>query len=237
MIYKRILTKKDKEKNDCEVEIEPLDYDNKTTRDVLLLHNILTILNNEELNSEFPFDKYKKVSCDVEHISPTNIKKVPENKDEKIKLLKSRLEYFEEKDKEDIKNKISEINSQQNVDAEEYKDFYENKILNYFNEGLIKNDMQQNIGNLVLLNKEINRNHEYSNALFPEKRKILIEYDQKYRYIPLCTKNAFLKYYDEENMHNEPFKWTDSNAAAYRKDIVGKIEDFKCKIKNRVKNA
>ena len=49
------------------------------------------------------------------------------------------------------------------------------------------------LGNLTLLNSCINQS--YKDKPFYEKRQIIIECEKKGDFIPLCTKNVFLKYY------------------------------------------
>ena len=46
-----------------------LDYENKNTRSVLLLYNILTMLQNEHDSSYFPFDDFKLNKWNIEHIA------------------------------------------------------------------------------------------------------------------------------------------------------------------------
>ena len=46
-----------------------LDYENKNTKEILLLYNILTMLQNEHDSSYFPFDDFKLNKWDIEHIA------------------------------------------------------------------------------------------------------------------------------------------------------------------------
>ena len=52
------------------------------------------------------------------------------------------------------------------------------------------------IGNLTLLDAQTNRS--YQNAPFADKRKIIIERESKGLFVPLCTKNVFLKVYSKD---------------------------------------
>jgi hypothetical protein len=51
------------------VSLENLQYGDKNVKKVLLLYNILTMLNNKNDNSYFPFDIYKNEKWDIEHIT------------------------------------------------------------------------------------------------------------------------------------------------------------------------
>ena len=57
-------------------------------------------------------------------------------------------------------------------------------------------DVDNSIGNLTLLDSSTNRS--YQNAVFPIKRSRIIALDKKATFVPLCTKNAFLKYYSKQ---------------------------------------
>lgn len=69
-------------------------------------------------------------------------------------------------------------------------------------------DSDDSIGNLTLLDCHTNRS--YKDAQFVDKRKIIIERESKGLFVPLCTKNIFLKVYskylDEMDLWNEKDK-------------------------------
>ena len=51
------------------------------------------------------------------------------------------------------------------------------------------------ITNLALLDQKTNRG--YKNAVFPLKRKTIIEQDKTGGFVPICTKECFLKYFSD----------------------------------------
>lgn len=57
-------------------------------------------------------------------------------------------------------------------------------------------EADDSLGNLTLLDAQTNRS--YQNALFVEKRKIIIERESKGLFVPLCTKNIYLKVYSKD---------------------------------------
>lgn len=57
-------------------------------------------------------------------------------------------------------------------------------------------EADDNIGNLTLLDAQTNRG--YQDSPFEEKRKIIIERESKGLFVPLCTKNIFLKVYSKD---------------------------------------
>ncbi|MCH5184557.1 MAG: DUF262 domain-containing protein [Oscillospiraceae bacterium] len=78
-------------------------------------------------------------------------------------------------------------------------------------------DPDDSLGNLTLLDCHTNR--IYKNKPFPEKRRIIIERESKGLFVPLCTKNIFLKAYSKE--FDDMSLWNDSD----KRDYIEKIEE------------
>lgn len=78
------------------------------------------------------------------------------------------------------------------------------------------------IGNLTLLPAKINRS--YKDDTFQDKRKEIIEKDSIGKFIPLCTKNVFLKQYtsDIKNMED----WEDSDKEDYVEKMWSILDAF-----------
>ena len=77
-------------------------------------------------------------------------------------------------------------------------------------------DFDENgIGNLTLLDAETNRS--YHNALYPVKRMKIIERDKGDVFVPVCTKNVFLKMYST-NFSNM-MAWTKDDANDYLNEM------------------
>ena len=88
---------------------------------------------------------------------------------------------------------------------------------------------KHSIGNLTLLDNATNR--AYGNAFFTIKRKTIIENDMNGTFIPICTKNLFLKYYSKNATDLQ--KWTEDDAESYEYAI---LETFKEILKNGAEN-
>lgn len=78
------------------------------------------------------------------------------------------------------------------------------------------------IGNLALLDRA--DNILLANAGFEDKRRQIIALDRAGRFIPVCTRHVFLKYYSPAA--KQPNRWTLADAAAYTDDIVTTLTDF-----------
>ncbi len=94
-------------------------------------------------------------------------------------------------------------------------------ILDYFNEKKESKDINE-ISNLTLLDAKTNRS--YKNAVFAIKRKCLLELDQNGIFVPLCTRNVFLKCYSPQvgNVMN----WSEEDREGYENTIISVLTNF-----------
>ncbi len=83
-------------------------------------------------------------------------------------------------------------------------------------------DPDDSLGNLTLLNSHINQS--YKDKPFDEKRQIIIECEKKGDYIPLCTRNVFLKYYTHDIQNVD--LWDDNDKRDYIEAIKQTLEKF-----------
>ncbi len=83
-------------------------------------------------------------------------------------------------------------------------------------------DADDSLGNLTLLDCRTNRS--YKDEQFIEKRKIIIERESKGLFVPLCTKNVFLKVYSE-NL-DEMEIWNEKDKAEYVSAIKQTLDTF-----------
>jgi uncharacterized protein with ParB-like and HNH nuclease domain len=167
------------------VQLSQLAYPDGKIRRVLLLHNIQTMMDNEKEISRFPFDRYKSGRWDIEHINAVG-EEMPDTEIHQMDWLKETVKFLNGS-KELLERST---NYKKNEFAKLYRD-----ILHYFIEKGHPTDVG-GMGNLVLLNSKINRG--YKNAVYPVKRKEIILNDRKGTFIPICTRNVFLKFYSTE---------------------------------------
>ncbi|MGL6021833.1 MAG: hypothetical protein ACRC0A_01820, partial [Chitinophagaceae bacterium] len=62
------------------------------------------------------------------------------------------------------------------------------------------------------------------NAFFPIKRKRIITNDMKGLFIPICTKNLFLKYYSKQV--KDVMYWQQKDAEDYLETIKEVLKDY-----------
>lgn len=199
-----------------DIYLPELQYGDNKVKSILLLYNILTMLNSEKDNSYFPFDLFKNEKWDIEHI--TSVKDAIPDKNRKD-WLKDAIAFIDDSKSE---GKILKERAMlcECDDDDEFKVLFE-QIVMHFNSEINDEDIND-ISNLTLLDSETNRG--YKNAVFPFKRKTIIKRDKAGVFIPLCTKNVFLKYFSEY-----PPKisfWTQDNRNNYLIDIETTLKEY-----------
>ena len=103
---------------------------------------------------------------------------------------------------------------------------FSKKVLDYFSAGdaAIKN--KDCIGNLTLLDYKTNR--EYQDAPFPYKRYCIIREDKAgKRFMPIGTRNVFLKYYTNSNTESsfiDAMRWSKPDMDGYMKEIHNTVD-------------
>ena len=193
------------------VYLEEVEYKGKYVREILLLHNIQTMLNNENETNRFPFDRYKKESWDVEHIHAiaTEVNVKIENQ---IDWLKNNFIKTDNHLNEELNNRIEFIKSGNTIDENEFED-----IVDY-----VLGEEDNSLRNLCLLDSGTNRS--YKNDSFKEKRKKIIEREIEGTFIPICTKNVFMKYYSANVKDIEI--WNENDRTSYFEKIQKVINQY-----------
>jgi len=203
----------DKKKNGISIyHLRGLDYriKSKAMETVLLLHNIETY-QKSEVGFRFPFAKFKTQKWSLEHIhpqQPKDFKKVGELKgwvnDTSLSIDEIDLNQQQKDEAKEILEKLEvslrKSDPESKISTEQAGLFQ--KIIDLIGE--LSED--HGIRNMALLDRGINS--KLGNKTFKDKQKIIIGIDQQKwlseteksekSFIPICTKNAFLKYYTED---------------------------------------
>ena len=192
-----------------EDELENLRYseDNDAIKKILLLFNIHTILCTHKSEMRFPFALFKKESWDVEHVCSQTDKSISSAKDRKewAEDVSEYLKYNEVDGVADELSLIEALKSENKIDENRFNECFIKfqKILG--DDKIIDKDT---ISNLTLLDAKTNRS--YKNAYFPIKRLRIIENDKNGIFVPIATKNLFLKYYSKQAGNVTQFGETDA---------------------------
>lgn len=191
-------------------------------RNFLLLYNIEYMVKNQLSNSKFPFDLFKGTTWDIEHIDPRTTNNLIKKEDKKDWLNIVMEDY-----KDNIDNNIeSDIKKYLDGDSKEnFEELYNKIVKHLFNkkdDDEIDEIDRDNLYNLTLLDSHTNRS--YGNAFFKSKRKRIIKEDKNGNFIPICTKNVFLKYFNTDA--STIYKYTKDDAKAYATDIYETLNEF-----------
>lgn len=221
-------------------------------RPLLLLHNLQTVINQNVRQSadgrlgvfyKFPFHLYKAEGWDIEHIDSNSTNEISDD-ESRVEFLANAYSAVSE----DLQKAIAEFNpADGNFDKLKNNIEKELKLDSADENDLLDETEKNKVWNFALLDSHTNRS--YGNAIFSAKRRIIIgkdkgkhipvprlkknkdqwiiepgkEIDAPSSFIPPCTRQVFLKYYN--TVVSSPNYWTKDDAKAYRKDI---FETLKC---------
>ncbi len=205
-------------------KLESVLYPGRSTqiRSLLLLFNVATLLENKRSNIRFQFDSFKRGEWDIEHVrsvSPDDLNTVAARRE----WLESVKSFFVSEDSnEDFQKEIDEFLDRPSPKSlvEEFNELYE-KLVRHFEEKT-EPEPDHSIANLVLLDAGTNRS--YKNAVFAIKRQRLLDLDRAGIFVPLCTRNVFLKCYSRR-VDNAMF-WQESDREAYVDAISETLTGF-----------
>ena len=224
---------------DIERKRSPVVYDNKTKeclKQLLVLYNIEHIVQKNKKNDKsyviFPFDLFKLEKWDIEHVDSFTTNPLTDKAQQK-EWLEIALQDLDEigidyqtsakiitAEREALSNFIQGTGVQPKF--EEIKLIVSKLADEDITAEENTEDAKNSIGNLTLLNADINRS--YGNSIFPSKRKKISERDAEGRFIPICTKNVFLKNFATSG--SGTIAWKLEDMEIYKKNIVSVIKKF-----------
>lgn len=208
-VIKESIRYKDIENTVYEVDAEvPQEFKGgvkQNCRPILLLHNLQTVINQNNVLAEnkkyregvfykFPFHLYKSEDWDVEHIDSNTENKLNDIQSQREWLLNAYFglqgEAFKEirKNIKDFFEKFTGKNYEQSEDPDKQKARNERfeelrSSIDDINGNIRLSQIEKNkIWNFALLDSSTNRS--YGNAIFPAKRRVIIGKDQGKRFFP-----------------------------------------------------
>lgn len=207
MIQQRMIFKVGEE----EIDYAELNYEKHSEyiQSVLLLFNVETIRQKGDENIRFPFDRYKNEGTwSLEHIHAQNSESLKTNQEWKdwLEIHKKSLEGLEvsserKKQIDDVISKMDAVIS--HIDENGYKGSIRDEfnavapaVINILSDGDDKSQMHT-LSNMALLT--VGENATLKNSTFDVKRIKIIDMDKAGDYIPICTRNVFMKYYSSSD--------------------------------------
>lgn len=217
------------------INLEKAEYGkhSKTIYNALLLFNIATLLQDKKSNVFFNFSEFKDKSWDIEHIKSVSSDK-PAKRKGQLKWINGILWYMtgiHKVDKENARKLLKDddlnicmelikLSNAEVIDDIEFSNIYD-RILKHFGEEF-NDDVDNSLANLTLLDENTNRS--YGNSIFPVKRKTIIELETKGGFVPVCTKNVFLKLYNDRATNH--FLWSEEDGLKYKGFIVNSVSNL-----------
>lgn len=210
--------------------IDEFEYKSEYVPRVLLLFNVECCRRGQ--NVRFAFDKYKKENWDVEHVDSQNDATLQEYNDrmrwlKNVKFILNMEHTARSKElAKECQDLIDEFSERTKVNVDKYRSFYQT-INKFYSAESGENDSEVDLttkkkdylSNLTLLDSATNR--EYKDAPFAYKRYCIVKNDRLGdRFIPLCTRNLFLKYYTDSNNESsylDAMRWNSSDREGYMK--------------------
>jgi hypothetical protein len=178
---------------------------------ILLLHNICATLKSDKEKPRFPFDLYKEQEWSLEHIHAQNSETIIKDKKMWLNDHIQSLTNSNNPDFEDLIKQMNELKEKtEEITDDEFKDIESNVFEATNKSSDINNERVHSIHNLCLLDKATNS--QLNNSVFDVKREKIKKRElvDGY-YIPICTRNVFLKAYTAYPATNAYWSATDRN--------------------------
>jgi hypothetical protein len=195
---------------------------------ILLIHNIYSTLKRDKEKSYFPFNLYKQEKkWSLEHIyaqnseSITNRDKQNSWLDDHIKSLSNNPEH------EELVQRMGSIRSSQKIEQNGFDEIVDEVYIALNRKNELNNI--HSISNLCLLDSV--SNSLLNNSIFDVKREKIKKRELEGFYIPVSTRNVFLKAYTEYPQDN--VYWGEMDRKAYLASIQNVYDYFINKINVR----
>lgn len=226
-----------------EIDYAELNYEDhsKFIQYVLLLFNIETIRQKGDENVRFPFYRYKNEGTwSLEHIHAQNSESLKTNQEWKewLEIHKKSLEGLEvySDDKKQIEEVIDKMNTViTHINEKGYKGSIRNEfnavapaVINILSDSDDKSQMHT-LSNMALLT--VGENAALNNSTFDVKRMKIIAMDKAGEYIPVCTRNVFMKYYSSSD--TKLHFWSEEDRKGYISAMNNVLYDYKEKNSNK----
>ncbi len=204
---------------------------------ILLLHNIHASLKSDKEKARFPFNLYKKTKNNekwsLEHIHAQNTQILNKKANQRT-WLEDHVRSFEKQKESDfveIVDKIKALLDKKEIEQKEFETLYGEVYSAIRNIPKAKGNEMHSIVNLCLIDAATNS--KLNNSVFDVKREKIKEQEIEGHYIPICTRNVFMKNYTKYPVSNA--YWTEEDRAAYLENIKATYDYFISKINNEEK--
>lgn len=214
-------------------DLEDFSYEEKKRgypklREILLLMNVET---TTQSGLRFPFSRHIGHKWSLEHIHAQNAEALNRADQWKTWLTTHKMALdtvVSDLNREEIEQTKSDIDAAiADIDAGKSGNFSGQKF-NALSHSVLKvlnqdDTPDHSIRNMALLSS--NDNSRLNNSVFEVKRQMILELDRKGGYVPVCTRNVFLKYYAEADAQ-QPHFWSEADKDSYIKEIRNRLKPY-----------
>lgn len=198
------------------------DKQKKRIRAVLLLFNIASLLENPRSNLRFNFAAFKDRSFnwDLEHIRSQASDRI----NNRPEWLEGCHRFLSEQPDPQSRSLAEQVEAQIALgDRATTENFASLRlcILEHLKEAS-QPEERNDLSNLTLLDSGTNRG--YKNAPFAVKRRTILAVDKAGVFVPLCTRNVFLKAYSADA--GNAIVWSNKDADDYEEAVINTLVGF-----------
>lgn len=221
--------RKDTDGNEYKVTLEKLNYENEDQKTddkpeihrILLLHNVYSSLKSDKEKARFPFNLYKQTKRNekwsLEHIHAQNSESIIK-KENQVTWLNDHIQSLSNQNNPAFEKLITRMKSMKGLDEIE-REAFDCIVTDVYSAIKEATDFDEsrihNISNLCLV--DANTNSKLNNSVFDVKSEKIKERELAGHYIPISTRNVFLKAYTSFPVNNA--YWTDRDREGYLESI------------------
>ena len=211
-----------REKINTDIDSENFNYEErpKDVERVLLLFNVLSTREKSKVTGEkFPFHRYQGVKkWSLEHIHAQHTDDPFKDKNNIKAWINETLPELKgirkQEDLSKLDTQIQKLEKWASVGTEKI-DIDKFNSVRFAIEEFFGENPVHSIDNLALLSAK--DNSALNKAIFPVKRRRILELERQGSFIPPCTKDVFLKTYSPT--FTATYRWTKDDREAYVKEI------------------
>ncbi|HOO51703.1 MAG TPA: hypothetical protein PLK94_10495, partial [Alphaproteobacteria bacterium] len=212
-------------------EVADLGYENQPQKceQLLLLMNVETVRRLENSSERYPFYVHASKGWSLEHIHAQNAESLTKEEQWKewLRLHRNALDSLPTA----MKNKgryailVQEIDAiKEPIGRAAFQKIAKDVTEIFTNEqGLGTLHSMHAVSNLALLSKD--DNSALGNSVFEVKRQHILDMDRKGSFIPICTRQVFLKYYTDADAQQIHF-WGAQDRESYLEAIKEVLKDY-----------
>lgn len=207
-------------------DVADLTYTQPRTEDVLLLMNVETVRRTAGSSERYSFRSHATGAWSLEHIHAQNAERLnrAEQWDEWLRLHAAALEHLphiNDNKRTDLQERIAA--ARENLTEAKFRTLEHELVAAFSTPHDTEVTDVHSIANLALLGRDVNS--ALNNSCFEVKRREIIVKDMNGDYIPVCTRNAFLKYYTDAASQQLHF-WGAEDRAGYLSHLISTISPY-----------